>query len=84
MKAIDMENLDKVIEILEGIKPGVDYRKEEDLFEKHLLASLEIMMLVSELNSAFDITITLPYIKPENFRSAKAICAMVEQVQDED
>lgn len=79
-----MENLEKVIEILNDIKPGVDFRKEENLFEGHILASLEIMMLVSELNNAFDITITLPYIKPENFRSAQAICAMVEQVLDED
>lgn len=79
-----MENLDKVIAILEDIKPGVDFRKENDLFEGHILASLEIMMLVSELNNAFDISITLPYIKPENFRSAQTICAMVEQVLDED
>lgn len=79
-----MENLDKVIQILEDIKPGVDFHKEEHLFENHILASLEIMMLVSELNNAFDISITLPYIKPENFSSAKTICAMVEQVIDED
>lgn len=84
MKVRNMENLDKVIEILEDIKPGVDYRKEDNLFEGHILASLEIMMLVSELNNKFDISITLPYIKPENFRSAQTICAMVEQVLDED
>ncbi len=76
--------MDEVIRILEGIKPGVDYRKETNLFEDHILASLEIMMLVSELNDAFDIEITLPYIRPENFRSAETICAMVEKIRDED
>lgn len=76
--------MEEVIKILEGIKPGVDFRKEGNLFEDHILASLEIIMLVSELNDAFDIEITLPYIKPENFRSAETIFAMVQKIQDED
>lgn len=79
-----MEHLEKVIQVLEEVKPGVDYRREDNLFEGHVLASLEIMMLVSELNDAFDITITLPYIRPENFRSAETICAMVEKILDEE
>jgi hypothetical protein len=76
--------MEEVIKILEEIKPGVDYHQEKNLFEDHILASLEIMMLVSELNDAFDIEITLPYIKPENFRSAETIYAMVKKVQDEE
>jgi D-alanine--poly(phosphoribitol) ligase subunit 2 len=76
--------MDEVIRILEGIKPGVDFRKESNLFEDHILASLEIMMLVSELNDAFDIEITLPYIRPENFRSAQAIWEMVQKIQAEE
>jgi acyl carrier protein len=42
------------------------------------------MMLVSELNDAFDIEITLPYIRPENFRSAQAIWEMVQKIQAEE
>jgi hypothetical protein len=79
-----MEHLDKVIKILEEIKPGVNFRTEKNLIAGHILASLEIMMLVSELNDAFDIEITLPYIKPENFSTPDTICAMVEKVMDED
>lgn len=76
--------MEEVIKILEGIKPGIDFRSENDLFGDHILASLEIMMLVSELNDAFDIEITLPDIKPENFRSAETIYEMVQRVSDED
>ena len=68
--------MEEVIQILEGLKPGVDFNKEQNLFEDHILGSLEIILLVSELNDAFDIEVTLPYIKPENFRSAEAIYAM--------
>lgn len=76
--------MEEIIEILEGIKPGVDFRKEKNLFEDHILASLEIIMLVSELNDELDIQITLPYIKPENFQSAESIYAMVQKIQNED
>ena len=38
--------MDEVIKILEEVKPGVDYRAEKNLFEGHILASLEIIMLV--------------------------------------
>lgn len=76
--------MEEVVKILEEIKPGVDYRLEKNLFEEHILASLEIIMLVSALNDAFNIKITLPYIKPENFRSAETIYAMVQKVMDEE
>jgi len=76
--------MDEVIKILEEVKPGVDYRAEKNLFEGHILASLEIIMLVSALNDEFDIKITLPYIKPENFQSAETIYAMVQKVMEEE
>ncbi|MCI2057926.1 MAG: acyl carrier protein [Oscillibacter sp.] len=79
-----MEHLEEVIRVLEEVKPGVDYRREDNLFAGHILASLEIMMLVSELNDEFGITVTLPYIKPENFRSAQTICDMVETILKEE
>jgi len=77
------ENLSTVFRLLGEIKKDVDFHKENDLLGAHILESLEIMMLVSDLDDAFGITITLPYIKPENFRSAETICAMVEDVLDE-
>lgn len=76
--------MEEVLRILQSIRPGVDFTKEEHLVEDHLLTSLEIMMLVPELNEAFDIEISLPYIRPENFSSAQAIYAMVQRVQEDD
>ena len=59
--------MEQVIKILEEIKPGIDYSVETDLIGDKILDSLKIVQLVSELNDEFDINITLPYIKPENF-----------------
>lgn len=75
--------MEKVIEILEKLKPGYDFTKEQNLFEDHIIASLDIIMIVSELNDEFDVEIELPQIKPENFQSAETIYAMVQEAQEE-
>lgn len=75
--------MERLLEILEGIKPGVDFENETDLVGKKLLDSLSIVMLVSELCDEFDIEITPPDIIPENFSSAKAMWEMIERLSDE-
>ena len=52
--------------------------------EEHLLESMEILQLVSELNDEFDINITLPYIKPENFKSVESIYNMVQEILEDE
>ena len=51
--------MDTILEILETIKPGADFASSTDFIEEHLLESMEILQLVSELNDEFDINITL-------------------------
>lgn len=75
---------EQIIELLEEIKPGVDYDKETDLIDHKLLESMEIIQLVADLSDAFDIDIPLPYIKPENFKSVDTIAAMVQTIIDEE
>lgn len=68
---------EKIIDILEEIKPGVDYDTETDLIEHKILESLEILQLVTELSEEYDIDIPLSYIKPENFKTVDTILSMV-------
>ncbi len=75
---------EKIIELLENIKPGIDYMSETDLVEHKILESLEILRLVSDLSDEFDIDITLPYVKPANFKTVDAICNMVQTILDEE
>ena len=42
--------MDTILEILETIKPGADFASSTDFIEEHLLESMEILQLVSELN----------------------------------
>lgn len=76
--------METVINILSNLKPGVDFTQEQDLVNRQILTSMEIMLLTGELNDAFDIEITLPYIIPENFSSAQAIYDMVQRIEEDE
>lgn len=75
--------MERLIEILEEMKPGVDFRAEQHLISGKILDSLKIVQLVGELNDEFDIEITPLDIVPENFESADAIYAMITRLSDE-
>ena len=42
--------MDEILKILVKIKPGVDFSKEENLIEDHILDSFEMIQLVSEIS----------------------------------
>lgn len=74
----------EILAILENLKPGINFLEAGDFIEQHILESMEILQLVSDLDDAFDIEITLPYIKPENFKSVEAIHAMVLKILEDE
>ena len=49
--------MEKVLEILEELRPDVDFEKEESLVDGGVLDSFDIVALVGELNDEFDIEI---------------------------
>lgn len=73
---------EQVIEILEGIHPGVDYEVETKLIDSRVLDSLSIIALVSELSFDFDIEIDVMDLVPENLNSVDAIVNLIEELQD--
>lgn len=75
--------MDELLELLEDIKPTVDFRTCTGLIDDGYLDSFDILSIVSELNEAFDIEITPRDIVPENFNSAKALMDMVNRLQEE-
>ena len=75
--------MNKLMEILEELRPDVDFENETLLIGNGILDSFDIVSLVGELNDAFDIEINPTDLIPENFNSAEAIFALVEKLQDE-
>lgn len=73
--------MDEILKILEQIKPGVDFRKEENLIEDHILDSFEMIQLVSEISDIYQMDITPVDITPDHFRSADTIYAFISARQ---
>lgn len=75
--------MDKLMKLLEENCPSIDFAGEKALIDDGILDSLDIVMLVGELNDAFSITITAEDLVPENFNSAETIWALVQRLQAE-
>ena len=75
--------MDELMEILNELRPDVDFENETALITDGILDSFDIIALVSELDEAFDVEIKPNNLVPENFNSAKAMMTLIEQLQDE-
>ena len=75
--------MDELMEILESLRPDVDFRTETALVTDEILQSFDIVSLVGEIGSAFDVEITPVDLVPENFSSAEAIYRMIQKTLDE-
>ena len=75
--------MEELLEILNELRPDVDFENETALITDGVLDSFDIIALVSELDDAFDIEIKPNNLVPENFNSAKAMMALIEQLQDD-
>ena len=69
--------------LVEEMQPEFDYHKETALIDDHLLDSLTVLALISELEDEFDITIPAVEIVPENFNSAEAMWALITRLMEE-
>ena len=65
--------MEELMRILGELHPDVDFNTADDLIGDGVLDSLDIVTLITEINSAYDVSIPAEEILPENFRSAKAI-----------
>ena len=74
---------EKILNILNEIKDDVDFSASESFFQDGLLTSIDIIMLISELNDAFEITIPAVEITPNNFCNITAISALVFKLMEE-
>lgn len=68
---------EQIIKILTDLRPEFDFTQEVDFIEEGMLDSFDLVTLVSELDSAFGISIDGVDILPENFASVDAIAALL-------
>ncbi len=76
--------MEKLLEILENIKPGVDYENIDTLIDDHYLDSLSILSLIAEIEEEFDVIIPTVEIIPTNFNSVKSMMTLINKLIEED
>ena len=74
----------EILEILEELRPDVDFENETQLITDGILESFDIVSLVGELNDNFDVDIHVQDLLPENFNSVDAMVELVTKLQDEE
>lgn len=74
--------MEKIIEILQSIKSGVDWANEDQIVTGGVLDSIDITELITALEEEFDIEIGMEYMENENFDSVAAMWDMVQELQE--
>lgn len=75
--------MEELMTILSEIRPDVDFETETKLIDNGILDSFDIISIVGEVNTEFDVEINVEYLLPENFNSAEAIYELICKLQDE-
>ena len=73
--------INKIIEIIEEIKPGCTVEKESLLLDDGIMDSFDMIMFVGELNEAFDVEIGAEEFVPENFQSPLTIETLIQTLR---
>lgn len=73
--------MEKLLEILKGIRPDVDFENETSLIDEGILDSFDVVSIISELDNEFDVQVRITELDPENFNSAQSIWNLVQELK---
>ena len=74
--------MEKLLEILKEVRDDVDFENEQHLIDDEILDSFDIVDIVSEISSEFDVNKTVNELLPENFNSADAMWNLIETLKN--
>ena len=74
---------EKLLAVLEEIRPDVDFAHEKKLIDDGVLDSFDIIQVVMELNEAFQIDINVEDLEPDNFNTIEAMMELITKLQQE-
>ena len=74
--------MEKLLEILRDLHDDVDFEAEEALIDDGILDSLDVVAIITEVSSEFDVRSPPEEIIPENFNSAAALWALISRLDE--
>ena len=72
--------METLLEILTELHPEVDFNSCDTLVDDGILDSFDIISIISEINSEFDVAVPAEEIVPDNFNSAESIWEMIQRL----
>ena len=69
--------------ILNELRPELDFEKEDRLIDDGVLDSFDLVSLIGEMNDQFDVEIDFDDIEPENFNSVQAMVNLIQRLKEE-
>ena len=69
--------------ILNELRPELDFEKENTLIDDGVLDSFDLVSLIGEMNDQFDVEIDFDDIEPENFNSVQAMEKLIQRLKEE-
>ena len=73
--------MEKLLEILKGIRPDVDFESEDALIDDGILDSFDVVAIISEIDNEFGVQIRITELDPENFNSAENIWKLIQELK---
>ena len=74
---------EKLLALLEEIRPDVDFENEKLLIDGGVLDSFDIISIAQEMNETFDIEVDVEELEPYNFNTIEVMMELIEKLQDE-
>ncbi|MFT8341206.1 acyl carrier protein [Clostridium beijerinckii] len=75
--------MEKLIELLQGVRDDVDFGTCTTLVDEGVLDSFDIVEIVNVIDEEYDIEVPAIEIIPENFNSAEAIFNLIQRLLEE-
>ena len=69
--------MEKLLELLNKIRPDLDFTVEQNLVDDNRLDSFDIITIVSEINDVFNVDITVADLEPHNLNSMAAMWNLI-------
>lgn len=73
--------MEKLLELLKGVRPDVDFENETALIDEGLLDSFDVVSIISEIDDVFGVQIRINELDPDNFNSAEAIWNLIQKLK---
>ncbi|MBP3295978.1 MAG: acyl carrier protein [Lachnospiraceae bacterium] len=72
-----------LLEVLSELHPDVNFETEDELVERKIIDSFDIVTIIARIDEEFDVAIPADKIVPEHFNSMEALAKLVSELLDE-